>query len=463
MKQAKTTASKARKTVQKTKKTTKKSKMPLRSSRHHMSLLGLAVLGVAGLSAVAVATLGSSDDVAAKAARPPATPPAVVTPHVAQTLTVAKDGSGTYTTIQAAANVAQAGDTVEIGAGTYQEAVKPTNSGTVSAPITYKNRAGEKVIIDGKKSLYSTNGLVNLDGKSNINMSGISVLNSPKHAIYGYQVNNINLDQVEVGASSDGGIVMITGTNVVISNSDIHNTNDKGTSANNEAISINNINGFEVKNNKVYNCGEEGIDAKYGATNGTIHDNQAYSNRGPNIYLDAATNTKVYNNIARNATNNTKAGIMLAVESYAAVKKLDNIDIFNNQLINNQGSGVVFWKENNNYVVSNIRIVNNVMYGNSKNGINFGAGGFTGTNVVRNNIMTGNVSTATAGTVGNFSLSNNLTTGNPLYVSPTTGDFHLLAGSPAIDTGNAMLAPAFDFANSARPQGAGYDMGVFEQ
>jgi len=83
MKQAKTTASKARKTVQKTKKTTKKSKMPLRSSRHHMSLLGLAVLGVAGLSAVAVATLGSSDDVAAKAARPPATPPAVHALNVA--------------------------------------------------------------------------------------------------------------------------------------------------------------------------------------------------------------------------------------------------------------------------------------------------------------------------------------------------------------------------------------------
>jgi len=302
-----------------------------------------------------------------------------------------------------------------------------------------------------------------LDGKSYINMSGISVLNSPKHAIYGYQVNNINIDQVEVGASSDGGIVMITGTNVVISNSDVHNTNDKGTSANNEAISINNINGFEVKNNKVYNCGEEGIDAKYGATNGTIHDNQAYSNRGPNIYLDAATNTKVYNNIARNATNDTKAGIMLAVESYATVKKLDNIDIFNNQLINNLGSGIVFWKQNNNYVLSNIRIVNNVMYGNSKNGINFGTGGFTGVNVARNNIMTGNVSTATAGTVGNFVLSNNLTTGNPLYVSPATGDFHLQTGSPAIDTGSASQAPTFDFANAARPQGAGYDMGVYEQ
>lgn len=451
-------------TVKKPSKTAKRPAKIGRGQWGKASLLGgalvtaIALVGVVGVSTHAFA------------AKKPATPtaPAAV-PHVATTLTVAKDGTGTYTTIQAAATAALPGDTVEIAAGTYQEAVKPASSGTAGAPITYKNRAGDKVIIDGKKSLYSTNGLVNLDGKSYINMSGISVLNSPKHAIYGYQVSNINLDQIEVGASSDGGIVFIGGTsgsngnNVVISNSDIHNTNDKGTSAANEAISINNINGFEVKNNKVYNCGEEGIDAKYGATNGTIHDNQAYNNRGPNIYLDAATNTKVYNNIARNATNNTKAGIMLAVESYASVKKLDNIDIYNNQLINNQGSGIVFWKENSKYTISNVRIINNVMYGNSKNGINFASSGFTGTNVIRNNIMTGNTGTAIGGSTTGFTLSNNLTSGNPLYVNPTTGDFHLQPGSPAIDTGSAALAPAFDFAGSARPQGAGYDMGVYEQ
>jgi len=422
----------------------------------------LALFGVAGLAVVGVLAYSGAAVVNAARDKTP-TPTATVTPHIAQTITVAQDGSGNYTTIQAAANVAQPGDTVEIAGGTYQESVKPANSGTAGAPITYKNRAGDVVVIDGKKSLYSTNGLVNLDGKSYINMSGIAVKNSPKHGIYGYQINNINLDQMEVAATSDGGVVFITGTNVIVSNSDIHNTNDIGTSANNEALSINNVNGFEIKNNKVHDCGEEGIDAKYGATNGTIHENQVYSNRGPNIYLDAATNTKVYNNIARNATNDTKAGIMLAVERYASVKKLDNIDIFNNQLINNLGSGILFWKENKTYTVSNVRIVNNIMYGNSKNGINFGAGGFTGTNVVRNNIMTGNVSTATAGTVGNFTLSNNLTTGNPLYASPATGDFHLQVGSPAIDTGTALQAPAFDFANSARPQGAGYDMGVYEQ
>ncbi|MFI6245630.1 hypothetical protein [Streptomyces sp. NPDC051016] len=41
----------------------------------------------------------------------------------ASTLTVAKDGSGMYTTVQAAVNAAAAGDTISVAKGTYQEIV----------------------------------------------------------------------------------------------------------------------------------------------------------------------------------------------------------------------------------------------------------------------------------------------------------------------------------------------------
>jgi len=52
---------------------------------------------------------------------------------------VLKGGDGSakapFATIQAAADVAQAGDTVFIKPGTYAEAVKPKNSGKEGSPI----------------------------------------------------------------------------------------------------------------------------------------------------------------------------------------------------------------------------------------------------------------------------------------------------------------------------------------
>lgn len=54
-----------------------------------------------------------------------------------------------FRTIQKAATLAVAGDTVNIRAGTYRETVTPSNSGTDSAKITYQNYRGEAVTITG--------------------------------------------------------------------------------------------------------------------------------------------------------------------------------------------------------------------------------------------------------------------------------------------------------------------------
>jgi hypothetical protein len=60
----------------------------------------------------------------------------------------AKGGDGSakvpFATIQQAADVAQAGDTVFIKPGTYTETVKPKNSGKEGSPITFRNCPGEE-------------------------------------------------------------------------------------------------------------------------------------------------------------------------------------------------------------------------------------------------------------------------------------------------------------------------------
>lgn len=56
--------------------------------------------------------------------------------------------------------------------------------------------------------------------------------------------------------------------------------------------------------------------------------------------------------------------------------------------------------------------------------------------------------------------------GNPLFVATgfgATGDYHLKTGSPAMNAGTAVGAPTNDLAGTHRPQGAGFDIGCYEQ
>ena len=54
------------------------------------------------------------------------------------------------------------------------------------------------------------------------------------------------------------------------------------------------------------------------------------------------------------------------------------------------------------------------------------------------------------------------TSNNPLFVDEAGGDYHLQAVSPCIDAGTSNNAPSEDIDGTARPQGAGFDMGAYE-
>lgn len=72
--------------------------------------------------------------------------------------------------------------------------------------------------------------------------------------------------------------------------------------------------------------------------------------------------------------------------------------------------------------------------------------------------------TYTAAQLGQLGAGN--ISAQPLFVHPawgTTGDYHMLAGSPGIGVGTPVGAPSFDLDYNPRPQGAGYDMGAYER
>jgi len=93
----------------------------------------------------------------------------------------------------------------------------------------------------------------------------------------------------------------------------------------------------------------------------------------------------------------------------------------------------------------------------------------------RNSIIMGQFGSATFGSVtysdvdGGWPGEGNIDA-DPLFVDPmppeaaptSAGDYHLLAGSPCIDTGTAEGAPLVDVDCEVRPWGAGFDMGSDE-
>ncbi|QHW32980.1 carbohydrate-binding protein [Paenibacillus rhizovicinus] len=112
--------------------------------------------------------------------------------HAASNYYVAPGGSdsnngtslGTpFKTIQKAASVAAAGDTVYIRGGTYRETVTPANSGTTGSPINYQAYQGEDVLISGldpvttswtaySGNIYSTNLTMGLGDENAVFVNG---------------------------------------------------------------------------------------------------------------------------------------------------------------------------------------------------------------------------------------------------------------------------------------------------
>jgi hypothetical protein len=56
----------------------------------------------------------------------------------------------------------------------------------------------------------------------------------------------------------------------------------------------------------------------------------------------------------------------------------------------------------------------------------------------------------------------NLLNSDPRFVNAAAGDFHLMMGSPAIDAADPTATLSTDYDGTARPQGAGRDLGAFE-
>jgi len=301
--------------------------------------------------------------------------------------------SSPFATIQNAIDNVTAGSTIYILSGTYStETIWLDNiHGSINDTITIKNYQNDEVIINGlnlttdAEILYIENAsfikIENIILKNNErnNASGILVVgNCQNITINNCEITNINFsaNSSEAPTSSDNAYpLLIFGDNGTEANSNIIITNNKihdcrtGWS---EGLAINgNIDGFEIRNNEVYNISNIGIDAigyenaapenDY-ARNGIISQNTVHNCPSPyadcaGIYIDGARNII----IERNLCYNNQYGIEIGNEHAGTTTQ--DITVRNNIIHSNTYAGVLIGGYTGE--VTSCTVSGNTVYGNN--------------------------------------------------------------------------------------------------
>ena len=364
-------------------------------------------------------------------------------------------GTGTqslpFCTIGAAAGKVVAGQTVQVAGGTYNEKVTIPQSGTSSAPIVFTAAPG--VTVTGQ-----SNGFV-LSGRSWVTINGFSVT---KTSDYGINVsssssitisnNHVSYSGSQVSGLTRGGIRLSGSTDSLI----VGNTSDHNTYAGIMVVGGSTRN--EVRGNTTFNNA------------------QGFERAAPGIRLYASPGNVVDNNISH---DNEDSGI----EAYPGSN--DSL-IYNNVSYNNGDHGI------DDYGTTGQRVIGNTVYDNVTAGINLEGSSTGGT--IENNICVDNginsprthsdirvENGSTAGTVVDHNVvylttpdtlliwssvsyktlaafqtaSGQMLNGinaDPKWRNPASADFHLTAGSPAIDSADSGVSgwPATDVEGNSR-------------
>lgn len=328
-----------------------------------------------------------------------------------------------FRTLQKAAEIARAGDTVLVHTGVYKGLVLLRFSGEPDQPITFKNAPGEKPVVDG-------------EGRGRIELQSEQGWRKP--------IGWLTVEGFEVKNGWDG-IKFYNAHHIVLKGNFIHDSANQGMLGN----------GHHVR-----------IESNVIAHNGFKPDNET-SNKEHGIYA-TGTDFEIINNVIH---SNRAYGIQVAAypfkpDSHAGPEfaTARRWLISHNTIAFQQNrAAIVVWQEG----ATDCVIENNIFYRNAVTlgrgdcqGVDFLAAG--GGHVIRNNLFFGPGRTSNSGNSGGYAASDNLEDKDPLFVDANHFDFHLRKGSPAIDSAEAQNAVLADLEGIHRPQGKTRDIGAFE-
>ena len=427
---------------------------------------------------------------------------AVSIPVHAATLYVATSGndantgaiSAPFRTITRAANMAKAGDQVQVRGGVYFENVNISSQGTSAARITFRSYTGETAIIDGANAAADTNAVV-LNGAAYVDFTGFEVRNAKRIGICGWGATNIRVlnntiynslrNAIYIGGDAGlGSTSDITIDGNTVRNNVLENQYHTWTGGWANGIMVSEGNRARITNNRVYNNDGEGI-AFAVSSNGVIENNEVFDNFSVGIYLDNARSTTVNRNLVY-STNNSRyyrdgypaSGIGTANEEYDIQLPLTDLTITNNIVVNTKW-GFYYGSYGIGGGLKNTVVANNTFYKSAfttlwiqsdahlgsviENNIFYQVGGrgvadVAGAGVIyRQNNWYGGTAGAAAG-LGDVLADPKLANAG----GTTAADYQLTGGSAAVQTGLTLSIPTLATDYWGHPRSIGYDLGAHE-
>lgn len=374
-------------------------------------------------------------------------------------------GSATaYQTISGAAAAVQPGDTVLIQPGVYAGGITVEALGAAAAPITFQaigsgvvieGSGGERdaffitysnyIVVDGLTIQHATRAGMRIDNSSHVTVRNCTFGDNGTWGLFTDFSDYTTVENSEAyGSVNEHGIYISNSSDYpTIRGNRLHHNRGCGLHMNGD-ISMGgdgNISYAVIENNIVYENGlggGSGINGD-GVTDSVIRNNLLYNNHASGISLyqiDGGTpshNDRVLNNTILMPDNGRWA---------LNIPNTEDNKLFNNIVLNDHS-----------------------YRGSISIGSPVSSGFESDYNVVMDRFTTddGNtILTLAEWQALGYDQHSLIATAVNLFVDPAANDYHLKAGSPAIDHGSALSDVLTDLEGNPRPAGAGYDIGAYE-
>jgi parallel beta-helix repeat protein len=356
-------------------------------------------------------------------------------------------GQGTqqipYCTINKAATVAVAGDTVIVASGSYSEQVTVNNSGTSTAPVIFTVAEGANVTVKGQAYGFY------LSSRGWITINGFTISSTDHDGIYLKSCSNITVSNNHVsraGLPASGytahGIFLNSTVDSLLLNNTLDFNTDAGIYLANGSTRITIKGNVSSQNARGYIRAAPGIDIRSGSNiidSNICHDNE---DSGIQLYTTDPSDNLIVNNLTY---NNGDHGI--------DVSRPKGSTIVGNTVYNNVTVGInLEGGATGGLLANNISVDNGIDSTRTVGNIRVDSDSLSGTTLDYDLVYLTQSSTMIVwGTVKYSSLLAFVAaTGkevhgmeeDPLWVSSSSGDFHLLEGSPAIDSANSGVTGA---------------------